>query len=181
MRRNECYAEFNKFTVHPEASPDVVAMIRNLRLLALILAALTVGMKLAHLLELAPKLQWDASLYFPVQTTLYRVFGVAGPVVDFGAIGCLLALTILLRGRMSFPLTTAALAGMVVSVAIWLVVVAPANGPLTSWTAARAVPPDWIYWRARWQFGQAACFVFDFAAFVVLSVSILRETPRDGG
>lgn len=148
--------------------------IRILRFLALVLAALTVGMKLAHLLELGPKLAWDAELYFPVQTTLYRAFAIFGPIVDLGAIACIIALVVMLRGKPSFSLTVAALIAMLGSLAIWLFAVAPANGHLVTWVGSHTVPEDWMRWRNQWQFGQAGCFVFDFSGFMLLLLSVLR-------
>lgn len=153
--------------------------IRNFRFGAVVLSALTVGMKLAHVLELGPKLQWDADLYFPVQTTLYKVFAVAGPIVDLGAVACLIALVVILRGRPAFGLTLAALSAMFVSLVIWGAVVAPANAQLSSWISSHTIPADWQVFRDRWQFGQTACFVFDFSGFLLLLLSVLRETPKE--
>ena len=148
--------------------------IRILRFLALALAALTVGMKLAHVLELGPKLAWGADLYFPVQTTLYRAFAVFGPIVDLGAIGCVVALVSMLRGKPSFALTVAGLVAMLGSLAIWLLAVAPANGHLVSWVGSHSIPEDWMQWRNQWQWGQVGCFVFDFSGFLLLLLSVLR-------
>jgi hypothetical protein len=53
---------------------------KSLTFTAILLAALAMGMHLAHVLELGPKLGWDITLYLPVQTSLYKLFGTIGPV-----------------------------------------------------------------------------------------------------
>ena len=153
--------------------------IRTLRFIALVLAALTVGMKLAHTLELPVKLEWGADLYFPVQTALYRYFAIFGPIVDLGAIIALSVLVFQLRGKPAFTLTAIGLGSMLVSLAIWALIVGPANAQITTWLTTHTVPADWMVWRARWQYGQAGCFVFDLTGFCCVLLAALRDTPRD--
>lgn len=148
--------------------------IQLLRFQALLLATLTVGMKLAHTLELGPKLQWGADLYFPVQTSLYRYFATLGPVFDVGAILSIIALAVLLREDRALSLTLAALALMLVSLGIWAVEVGPANKVIQLWLQTQTVPPDWTVWRDQWQYGQAGCFVFDTLGYCALLASTLR-------
>jgi hypothetical protein len=52
-------------------------MIRIVRFITFILAALSMGMHLAHALELGPKLQWEPDLYIAVQISLYTAYGLA--------------------------------------------------------------------------------------------------------
>src|SRR5688572_8031843 len=65
---------------------DSTMSIKSLRVIAIVFAALAMGMHLAHALELSPKLQWPAELYLPVQTSLYALFGRIGPVLEIGAL-----------------------------------------------------------------------------------------------
>ena len=45
------------------------------------------GMHLAHALgSLRPKLKWDPALHIAVQSTLYKAFGIVGPILEFGAL-----------------------------------------------------------------------------------------------
>jgi hypothetical protein len=150
-----------------------------LRFVALVLAALTVGMKLAHVLELYPKLQWGPELYYPVQTSLYRVFAVVGPIVDVGAIASIAVLAGWLRKRPAFGYTLAAGCSMIVSLILWAVIVAPANGHIQEWTSTHAVAADWARWRAAWQYGQSGSFAFDLTGFCLLLISVLKETPNE--
>ena len=148
--------------------------IQLLRFQALLLATLTVGMKLAHTLELGPKLQWSADLYFPVQTSLYRYFATLGPIFDVGAILSILTLALMLRKDRAFALTLTALGLMLVSLGIWAGAVGPANKVLQAWAQTQVVPADWTVWRDRWQYGQAGCFVFDTLGYCALLASVLR-------
>jgi hypothetical protein len=152
--------------------------LKSWRFLVLILAALTVGMKFAHVLELAPKLAWDdPELYLSVQTSLYRVFGTLGPVIDVATILGAFLLAYLLRRHNAFRLTLASAAAFTLSLLVWLLIVAPANPHFTDWTTSGVVPADWAAWRAQWQYGQVGSFVFDLVGFSVLLFSVIRETP----
>lgn len=154
-----------------------MSTIKGLRFAAVLLAALTLGMKLAHVLELPPKLAWtDGELYLTVQTSLYQVFGTLGPIVDVGAILAAFALAFLLRRTPAFRITLAGAICFVLSMLVWLLVVAPANPHFAEFTATGAVPADWMNWRAQWQYGQAGSFVFDLLGFCALVWSLIRET-----
>lgn len=147
---------------------------RSLPFAALVFAALTVGMKFAHLLELLPKLSWPADLYFPVQNSLYKFFGIVGPIVDILAILLILVLVIAARKQPDFSPRLISLMAMLVSLAVWALMVAPANRGLTSWLTEHQIPVSWEELRNRWQYGQAICFTFDFSGFCVLLFSSLK-------
>jgi hypothetical protein len=152
--------------------------LKNWRFIVLLLAALTLGMKFAHVLELGPKLTWvDPQLYLTVQTSLYQVFGTLGPIVDVATILGAFWLVYLLRGKPAFRLTLVAAVASLISIGVWLLVVAPANPHFSEWTTARTIPADWMTWRAQWQYGQTGSFVFDLIAFCTLLFSVVRETP----
>jgi hypothetical protein len=142
------------------------------RFIVLILAALTVGMRFAHVLELPPKLAWeDAELYLTVQTSLYALFAIVGPIVDIGAVLSSFALAYMLRGRPAFRYTIAGAVSLTITLIVWLLIIAPATPHF-----AGVVPIDWMMWRSQWQFGQAGGFVLDVIGFCLLLVSVLQET-----
>ena len=148
------------------------------RFISLILAALAMGMHLAHVLELAPKLQWDIELYLPVQTSLYKLFGSIGPVLEIGALIVISILAYRLRSRDRIFKLTALSAGMIVLALItWVLFVLPANGHITQWQVD-VFPPDWTRWRDQWQFGQAAIFILHLIGFSALISSIIGEIPE---
>lgn len=150
-----------------------------LRFIAILLAALAMGMHLAHALELVPKLQWDADLYLAMQTTLYLWFGRIGPVFEIGALlmAALLAFRLRVR-RPAFALTATSAAMLALSLATWAVVVMAANAQIGLWqsgvfSGSAVAPADWMHWRAQWQYGQAGIFVLHLIGFCALLRSVL--------
>lgn len=144
-----------------------------LRIATLLLAALAMGMKLAHALELLPKLQWDAALYLQVQSSLYRVFGVLGPLFELGALACVAVQARLLRGKNDRPYVLVSLGAISLSVLDFAVFVRQANVHLQAWAATGVRPEDWEHWRAQWQYGQTASFVLHFVSLWALTKSLL--------
>jgi hypothetical protein len=152
--------------------------LKGLRFIVLIFAALTVGMRFAHVLELPPKLAWDdAELYLSVQTSLYQLFAIVGPIVDIGAVLSSFALAYMLRGRPAFRYTIAGAVSLTITLIVWLLVIAPATPHFTEWTTTGVIPTDWMMWRSQWQFGQAGGFVLDVIGFCLLLISVMRDTP----
>jgi hypothetical protein len=151
---------------------------KSLTFTAILLAALAMGMHLAHVLELGPKLGWDITLYLPVQTSLYKLFGTIGPVLEIGALIFISMLAYRLRGRERIFKLTALSAGMIVlALVTWILFVLPANGHITQWQVD-VFPPDWTRWRDQWQFGQAGIFVLHLIGFSALISSIIGELPE---
>jgi hypothetical protein len=149
--------------------------LKNLTFSALLLAALAMGMHLAHVLELGPKLQWDVPIYLPVQTSLYQWFGTIGPVLEIGALIAIAILAYRLRGRGPVFTRTAISASMIALALItWALVVLPANGHINQWQVD-IFPPDWTRWRDQWQFGQAGIFFLHLIGFSSLLLSVIPE------
>lgn len=150
---------------------------RTWRFIALILAALTMGMHLAHALELPPKLQWEPGLYLAVQTSLYGLFGTLGPILEIGALISVAILAFLVRHRRpAFPYTLVSAIMIVFALILWAVVVMSANLQISQWQAPSAIPADWTRWRDQWQFGQATIFVLHLIGFSALVGSVVVET-----
>ena len=155
--------------------------LRHLRLAALILAALAMGMHLAHALELWPKLNWDPALYIAVQSTLYKLYGTIGPVLEVGALAVVSLLAWRLRERKrAFALTFASACGRGRARRPRARRVRPAPGPRPAGAAAatRNPPPDWKRFRDQWQIGQAFIFLVHIAGFSALAWSIVGEEGR---
>lgn len=150
--------------------------IKTLRLLTIVLAALAMGMHLAHALELPPKLAWEPDLYLTVQMSLYRLFGTLGPIFELGALLGTALLASRLRHRPAFPLTLASSVAILLSLTVWLLFVLPANGQINAWASTQVAPPDWMRWRAQWQIAQAASFGIHLLGFTALVYSVVKET-----
>lgn len=56
-------------------------------LITIILASLSMGMAFCHLLEMPPRLSWDASLWVETTVTgnVFRLFGTIGAAIETGA------------------------------------------------------------------------------------------------
>jgi hypothetical protein len=155
--------------------------IRTWRFISLLLAALAMGMHLAHALELAPKLQWDAELYLPVQTSLYEWFGKIGPIFEVGALVLVSILTYRLRARRpAFQFTLVSAVSIVLALLVWVLFVLPANSQIMRIDPG-SIPADWSTWRDQWQFGQAGIFILHIIGFSSLIQSVLVETDADTG
>jgi disulfide bond formation protein DsbB len=101
--------------------------IRFLRFVTLLLAALGLIMGGAHVLELVPKLHYDARLYEQVTSTMYRYFGIAGGIIQVLAILFAAILAVAVRARPGFRWTLAGAVCLAVSLGLWFALVQPVN------------------------------------------------------
>lgn len=151
--------------------------IRVLRAVALLLAALTMGLLFAHVLELGPKFSYPAELYIQLNNSLYVWFGPPlGALLYLGSIIAAGVLTWLVRRRRAVLAWTGAAALLQVAALVtYFTVVEPVNQRLRPLPPG-VVPEDFTTLRAQWEFGHATGFVLFLVAFVFLVVSVLRET-----
>jgi hypothetical protein len=153
------------------------------RFLTLLLAALGLTPGAAHALELPPRRAYDAELYATVTSMLYQLFGSVGAVVQVGSVLTSAILTIMVRRGPAFRLTLLGTLGLVLSLVLWAILVAPVNA---EWlrgmqTAPEAVPEAYARLRTQWEYGHLAAFAAWLAGFGLLLVSVLRTstpTPR---
>jgi hypothetical protein len=156
-------------------------MVRFWRFLSLLLTGLALGLTWAHVLELPQKLHYDPQLYSAVNTTLYRYFAVIGAPVSLAAIVATVVLTILVRDRPTILLWTgAATLLLVLWLASWFLIVAPVNNDVDDLLASapEAVPELWLRLRPRWEYGHAIGFILELAAFCLLIISVVVDTPH---
>src|SRR4029450_4509724 len=105
---------------------------RRLRFIVLMLAALTLTMEAAHILELSPKMSYGAELYSAVNTTMYRYFAlVGGPLTVLTLLGGAV-LVVVLRGQPEFQWALAGVLAYYVAFIVWLAVVAPVNSQIAA-------------------------------------------------
>lgn len=150
--------------------------------MALVLAALALTMTSAHVLELPQKMQWDASLYAAVNTTLYRYFAIVGGAYIVVAIVATCALAWLVRKRHpAFEWTVIAAVLFVLAFASWLVIVQPVNASIdrTLEASPDGVPAAWAHLRDRWEYGHVVGFVLQLLGLVALVVSTVVETAKE--
>lgn len=158
-------------------------MLRIYRFATLLLGALGLALGAAHVLELVPKMRYDAEMYMAVTSTLYQFFGLAGALIQLGAIFMAIVLTFLVRHRPAFRLTLFGTLGLVLSLVLWAVLVAPVNA---EWlevmkSAPNSAPEAYLRLRPRWEYGHVAAFVAWLIGFGLLLLSVLAETPSERG
>jgi hypothetical protein len=147
---------------------------------AVVAAALTMGLTFAHTLELPQKLGYDAATWTRIQQSLYLYFGVVGGAVEVAATIAAVAFAVRARGQPGGRLATIGAACFVTALAWWFAVVNTANAQIGSWTVG-AAPSDWERWRAQWEFGHAAHFALTLAGFLMLLLAIVQGAAADGG
>ncbi len=150
------------------------------RFLTLLLAALGLTMGAAHLLELPPRMHYDAQLYTAVTSTLYRLYGIVGGAVQVGALLAAAVLCWLVKGRRSFRLTLAGAFSLAGSLGLWAALVQPVNA---AWRQAlladpASAPEAYLSLRPRWEYGHVAAFAAWLVGLSFLLASVLAEIPR---
>lgn len=140
------------------------------------IAALSLGPSFAHVLESVPRLtKWSPSLWR--ETTVFNgqflLFAVIGAPLDVAAIACPGLLAWLLRAdRPAFWFVLAAAVLYAVSLAMWSILVKPANDVLATWVPG-PIPENFDAIRLRWETGHMIVTGIKAAGFVSLIVGLL--------
>jgi hypothetical protein len=170
--------------VNPATSENAVDMLRTVTLIVVALAMVPV---LAHALELPGKMRLGKENYFAVQRIYYPGFTIAGFAEVVGLVSTLVLLLMTPKATAAFWLVAVALAGLVISHAVyWMVIhavnkvwlqgepLSAAGSSFFSLGSARtdsdAGVPHWKTLRNRWEYAQtvrAASVVASFVALVV--------------
>lgn len=156
---------------HRDAKSALILRIWWLATLLLVGLGLTLGG--AHVLELAPRMEYDAELYKDVTSTLYRNYGViGGPLQVLALVGAIL-LAWLARTRRGFGAIVTGATFLALSIVLWAMIVEPVNA---RWADALHLPePEaaeaYVELRERWEYGHVAAFVAWLLGFVFLLAS----------
>jgi formate hydrogenlyase subunit 4 len=156
--------------------------LRICRFITLLLAALSLTMESAHVLELPQKMQYDARMYASVNATLYLYFAIIGGFWQVSSIVMAAILVYLVRKRHpAFTLTLVGALCLLAAFAVWLIVVEPVNSQIGQAMQASpgTVPELWMQLRARWEYGHAIGFVLQLIGYCALLLSVVAETPRE--
>ena len=149
----------------------------SFRLLAVLLAALSLGMSFAHVLEMPPRLRWTRELWMATTNFggLYWLFGRVGGVIEVGAIAAAFVLAhAMRRERRAFRFALSGALLLAAGLGLWAVLVAPANAVMAGWVPER-LPPDFAAVRGRWEGGHAAVAVAKLAGFASLVLGLLLD------
>jgi hypothetical protein len=157
-------------------------VIKVSRFVALLLAALTLGLSFCHLMQLPSRMGWDQYLWvgLTVQGGLYAMFGSLGAVLFAATVIVLGLLTYFVRehARPGFNAALAAALLFLLALVLWWVLVYPVNVELAKWING-PVPADWTAYRARWEWGHASIACVELLGFAALVWSVLADTPRN--
>jgi hypothetical protein len=151
------------------------------RFLAIMLAALTLGLGFCHLMQLPSRLAWDQYLWVAstVQGGLHAAFGSVGAMIDVTAV-IVLALNAYFvkeHGRPGYCLALLAALLFALALVLWWALVYPVNVQLATWLNG-PVPADWTAWRARWEWSHAAIALTELVGFALLVLSVLADSGQ---
>ncbi len=155
-------------------------MIRTWRLITILFVGLSMGMSFCHLLQMAPRMQYDVWMW-KYTKNMFKLFGPSlGIIIEAAATLLCGGLSILLRGRQAaFRWTLFCAVCMLIAHSTWWLLIYPVNQETIGWTK-HSIPNDWFLYRAQWEFTHAIRAIFEIVAFTLLIVSVLVETPKDG-
>lgn len=138
------------------------------------------ALSFCHLMEMAPRLMWEPSLWMATTTFggLYYLFGRIGAVIDVSTIvvAGILAFASFRRSP-SFGLSLAGFLLFAAGLATWFSFVAPMNAIMSGWTEGH-VPPDFHSVRNQWEFSHATIAAIKFGGLACLVLSVLADTPE---
>ncbi len=156
---------------------------RGLRFIVLLLAALTLTMEAAHVLELPQKLRYAPGLYSAVNSTMYRYFALVGGPLTVLTLLSGAGLVIALRYQPGFRWTVAGVLAYFVAFGVWLLVVQPVNRTVATAFARDpdSLPHLWAALRPRWEYGYLAGFALELLGLASLLWSVLTEHPGRSG
>lgn len=155
--------------------------------LSIVLAAIVMSLTLAHALEYPGKRRLDRETYFKVQTIYYPGFTIGGLCEPLAAITVFAALLFLPFGTVAFWLVTIALAGLLLTHAIYWGITHPVNKVWlntqdmgAAGTAFFATGDkgrkegDWATLRDRWEISHVARAALAMLSLVALVVAAVR-------
>jgi hypothetical protein len=158
-------------------------MTESLQVLAIVLAAITLALPLAHALEMPGKLRLSKEEYLVVQPIYYPGFTIGG-IAEPALLLALVVLAFLVPpGAADFWLTLASLAVLTIMHAAYWVLTHPVNNfwlkdtKLETAGAAffnlgtPAATSSWTKLRDRWEISHAVRAGLGFAAFVLLAIA----------
>jgi hypothetical protein len=122
-----------------------------LLMMALLLGALASGVAFSHLLEIPGKRRMATEFAVAVQQLLYVGYRAPAAVIEIGAmLSALVALVLVWAEGAEFWLTLAAVAALVGTMVVFVLVTDRQNRQILAWQPDD-LPTDWTHVRARWE------------------------------
>jgi len=152
-------------------------LVKALRFVSLLCAALALGLTLTHDLEIPGKHSLDGAEWLNVQHTFYGGFAIVGGIAEvLGFISTVVLLILLRSQRTSFILTLLAALSFLGMLALFAFGNNPLNQQIAQWTP-ETLPANWQEVRDAWDRFHAISSVLAAVAFTVLLVDVLRQMP----
>jgi hypothetical protein len=159
-------------------------MQRNWSLIAIIMAALSLGPSFAHVLESLPRLSWWTPELWREATVFngqFVLFAYVGGPLDVAAImGAGILAYALRQKRRAFRLALVGTALLGLALAVWVGWVAPANSVLATWNPG-PIPADFAAIRLRWETGHMVIAALKLAGLVAVVMAALEGGRREHG
>jgi hypothetical protein len=167
-----------------------MSVLQALQVLAAVLVAVTMGLTLAHALELPGKLRLSRDAYLAVQPIYYPGFTIGGGVGEAGGLVALLLLVVLTpKGTAAFWLTLAAFVALLATHAVYWIATHPVNNfwlrdvelkgfggrffLFDPWRRARALgAPDWTILRDQWEYSHVLRAGLALLSLILLTAAI---------
>ena len=153
------------------------SFLRFWAVLTALVAALSLGPSVAHVLESVPRMTvWSPELWR--ETTVFngqfQLFATVGAPLDISAIVLPAVLAFLLRGqRRAMWLTIATAVLFALALALWFAIVFPANSVLATWTPG-PIPPDFEAFRDRWEIGHMCVAAAKAVGVAMLAAALVN-------
>jgi hypothetical protein len=148
---------------------------------AIVIAALSLGPSFAHALEAPPRLKvWPPELWreATVFNGQFRLFLAVGAPLDVTAIVVPVILAFVVRDDSRSCLLFIAFAAFyAVALALWFALVAPANAALATWTPG-PIPADFRAVQWRWESGHMAVAAAKFVGFIFAALALIAIGMR---
>lgn len=150
-----------------------------LGLAVLTVAALSLGLSFAHVLEAWPRtFVWPAELWreATVFNRQFVLFLYVGAPLDLAAIGLPAIFAYAVRAdrrRLAFAVTASAL--FAAALIVWASWVAPANDVLARWTPG-PLPPDFDAIRSQWESGHIVVAAIKLLGFMAISLAATLQS-----
>ncbi len=152
-------------------------LLKTLRFLSLICAALVLGLTLTHDLEIPGKHLLSGANWLTVQHTFYGGFAIVGGIAELlGLLSTGLLLLLLRKQRVALALTLVAALCFAGTLALFAFGNNPLNQQIASWTPA-TLPTAWQQIRNAWDSFHAASSVLAALSLVSLLIALLHDTP----
>ena len=154
-------------------------ILKIVRLINLLCAALISGIAFCHALELSNKITLPADTWLTVQQVLYRGFGAKAGLIEVGAVASSLVLLFLVRKRRAtFLWTLIASICFVAGLMLWFRIISPVNLLVDSWTTV-TLPANWAQARDQWEYGHTARATLFILGLVASILAVLVDTSSD--